>query len=91
MTTGAQPDEAAHRGAVTSGMEWTFGPATKAYTAELGGGHARVWRAPAGTWSARVTIHRYEQWRHGFHALEEAQAWCEAQLNQLVAQDRGSQ
>jgi hypothetical protein len=49
-----------------------------------------LWRAPAGTWSARLTIDRKEQWRHGFHALEEAQAWCEAQLNQMMAQDRGS-
>jgi hypothetical protein len=46
--------------------------------------------APAGTWSARLTIDWKEQWQHGFHALEDAQAWCEAQLNQLMAQDRGN-
>jgi hypothetical protein len=49
-----------------------------------------VWQAPAGTWSARLTIQRKEQWQHDFRSEDDAKAWCEAQLRTLVAQDRGS-
>ena len=71
-------------------MMWEFHLAGRASTTDLGGGHARVWQAPAGTWSARLTIHRKEHWRHDFDTVDDAKAWCEEQLSKLVAQDRGS-
>ena len=71
-------------------MLWKHDQAARAYSTDLGGGHARIWEAPDGTWSARLTVHRKQHMRHDFPSMDDARQWCEEQLHQLVARDRGT-
>ena len=65
-------------------MIWIFGQASQTYLAERDSIRARVWLAPARTWSARVILPRQEFWRHNFPTADAAKAWCEEQVAKLM-------
>ncbi len=65
-------------------MTWIFGQASLTHLADVDSIHARVWLAPARTWSARVITPRKELWHHNFPTVDAAKAWCEEQVAKLM-------
>ena len=66
-------------------MEWTSDNAGERYTATQGSCQGLVWRESAGEWSALISREGTALHTNRFTTLEEAWAWCEAQLADLAA------
>ena len=72
-------------------MEWTGETADEHYTTTQGRCQGTVWRNLAGEWTAVVSSDGIAVGQHSFAALEDAWAWCEAQLADLAAAGRCAQ
>ena len=67
-------------------MDWTGDDKAQVYTLAQGTCHARVWQSPVGHWRAVVTSIRSTVGQENFLKVADAQAWCERQLAELVAE-----
>ena len=70
-------------------MEWQQDlTARERYTLAAGTCQARVWRTARHGWGAAVQYGIVDSATYGFRSLEDAQAWCLAELAQQRAQGR---
>ena len=65
-------------------MEWTSAAASEMYSTTQGSCQGLVWQESTGGWKAMVSRQGVAVRTDRFTTLEEAWAWCEAQLNDLV-------
>ena len=72
-------------------MEWTSHNAGERYTTTQGTCQSTVWRDTTGQWTAVVSSEGLAVGQNSFASLEDAWAWCEAQLADLAAAGRCAQ
>ena len=61
-------------------MEWYDDPAEHAATLIAEPYRCRVWYTTLGNWAAVISHHGIATAAYNFPTLEEAKAWCEAQV-----------
>ena len=61
-------------------MEWVHDPADHAATLIVEPYRCRVWYTTLGNWAAVIRYHGIATAAYNFPSLEEAQAWCAAQV-----------
>lgn len=61
-------------------MEWHDDPDGQAATLIAEPYRCRVWRSAEGTWAAMVSRRGDAEATYSYARLEDAQAWCEAQI-----------
>ena len=67
-------------------MVWTADDAAgQAYSLTHGTCHAKVWHSGIDHWSVFVSRPGVSIGQHSFTTVQDAQAWCEARLTELVA------
>ena len=67
-------------------MVWTADDAAgQAYSLTHGTCHAKVWHSGIDNWTVFVSHPGVSIGQHSFTTLQDAQAWCEARLTELVA------
>ena len=69
-------------------LAWTRDTTRERYTITQGTCQGLVWRHEHGDWAALVSRDGTAVSHDSFFALEDAQAWCEAQLTALAASGR---
>ena len=66
-------------------MEWTSDTGGQTYTTKQESCQALVWRTMSREWNVLVSGEGSAVGHETFTTLEDAQAWCEAQLAELAA------
>ena len=66
-------------------MEWIGDDVAQVYTLTQGTCHAKVWYSVTDHWSAFVHHAGGSIGQHSFTTVQDAQAWCEAQLSVHIA------
>ena len=69
-------------------MEWTSDTTGQRYTITQGRCQGTVWQDATRHWTAIVNANGLALGQNSFTAVEDAQAWCEAQLADLTAAGR---
>ena len=69
-------------------MAWTSNNAGQRYTTTQGRCQGSVWQDATDHWTAVVSANGLAIGQDSFTAVEDAQAWCEAQLEDLAAAGR---
>ncbi len=69
-------------------MKWTGDETTAIYTFTQGTCHAKVWYSPIDHWCAFISRAGSSIGQHSFTTVQDAQAWCEAQLSVHIADGR---
>ena len=67
-------------------MHWTAAPSGRLFTLTVESCKAIVQRASSGEWIALISRNRAAVGHQRFFRLQEAQAWCEAQIAELSQQ-----
>ena len=70
------------------GMDWISDTTGEQYTATQGSCHGLVWQESTGGWKAIVSHQGVAVRTNRFTTLEEAWAWCEAEIAPLAAAGR---
>ena len=74
-------------------MSWSFDTTTQRYIMTVGAYRASVWqdvsdgRGTAASWGATVAGHNTATAAFNFASVDEAQAWCEAELKARLGTD----
>ncbi len=71
-------------------MDWQLGPNGRSYTATTNTYQAMIWKTTSGEWSALVSQRHSPIAHHEFSILKDAQAWCEAQIEDRAADSQNS-
>ena len=66
-------------------MEWTSDTTGRRYTTTQGSCQGTVWQDATDLWTAIVSAHGLAVGQNSFTAVEDAQAWCEAEVAALTA------
>ncbi len=66
---------------------WIYDPANDRHILVAGDYQCRVWRATSGPWTAMISRQGVAVAHDHFPTLQDAQAWCEAQLDLLAKED----
>ena len=67
-------------------MQWTTDTTGQQYTLKLGDCQAVIQQAAEGTWNTLIDREGAVVEHGNYNVLEEAQTWCLARLNELVAE-----
>ena len=67
-------------------MDWTYDPADNAYTLIRDGVRCRVWFTSLDNWAAACMHRGTSSAAYNFKTVEDAKAWCEAQVTQADRQ-----
>ena len=69
-------------------MDWTSDNRGQTYTVRQDSCQGLVWRTRAGEWRALVSWEGSAAGHANFPTLKDAQAWCEAQVAELITINR---